>query len=69
MKEVEKEIESELPERFGFILDGWSEIGSGSHYVGIFAVYQSKERQQETPLSAFARWTKLTFQQKSHGFY
>ena len=42
VREEEKKIESELPEKFGRILDGWSENGSETHYVGTFAVYQSK---------------------------
>ena len=55
VKEVEEKFESDLPEKFSLILDGWSENGSGTQYVGTFAVYQSKEGQPETPLIAFSR--------------
>ena len=67
VKEVEKKIEWELPEKFGLILVGWSENGSGTHYVGIFAVYQSKEGQPETPLIAFSPLLdEIDFSAKSH---
>ena len=67
VKEVEKKIESELPETFDLIPDGWSEKGSGTHYVDIFAVYQSKEGQPETPLIAFSPLLDETdFSAKNH---
>ena len=66
IKEVEKKTELELPEKFGLILDGWSENGSRTHYVDNFDLYQSKG-QPETPLSAFCPLLDETdFSAKSH---
>jgi hypothetical protein len=36
-EEIEKEIQEILPEQFGLILDGWTEVRE--HYVAIFACF------------------------------
>ena len=38
-REVESEIPKMLPEKFGIIFDGWSH--HGTHYVGVFGLYES----------------------------
>ena len=51
---MEEKIEEELLEKCGLTFDRWSENGPGTHYLGFFAVYQSKVGQPETPLIAFS---------------
>ena len=35
---VEKDIAKELPKIFGLGIDGWSDMGTSTHYMAIYAV-------------------------------
>ena len=48
---AEKKIADDLPEKFGIIFDGWSNMGTSTHYVAIFACY-SKMGELKRPLLA-----------------
>ena len=36
---VEETVAQELPEKFGLIIDGWTDSGTSTHYLAIFACY------------------------------
>lgn len=38
-KKMKTKIQYTLPEKFGLIVDGWTESGSGTRYLVIFALY------------------------------
>ena len=42
---VEKEIEKALAEKFALMIGAWSEMGSSTHYVGVYAFLPSKAGQ------------------------
>ena len=52
-KEVEKKVSEKLPEKFGIIIDGWSDMSTSSYYLGIFACFRHKEV-TECPLLTFS---------------
>jgi len=43
-KEVELKVKELLPERFGIVMDGWTE--GTTHYFGVFAVFSDKDNGQ-----------------------
>ena len=53
VKKVECKVRESLPDKFGILTDGWSEMSTSTHFVGIFALYPNKEVKQEAPLLAF----------------
>ena len=52
---VEKEISEKLPQFFGLMIDGWTEMGSSTHYLGVFGLFSDKSTGQSVcPLLAFS---------------
>ena len=52
---VEKEIPEKLPQFFGLMIDGWTEMGSSTHYLGVFGLFSDKSTGQSVcPLLAFS---------------
>jgi hypothetical protein len=49
--ETENKIKEELPDRFGIVLDGWSE--GSTHYIAVFAAFE-KDGVSKMPLLAIA---------------
>ena len=55
VEKVEIEISEILPaEKFGLIIDGWSDMGTSIHYIGIFAAFQNKGKNLQTPMLSFS---------------
>ena len=48
-RKVESKISKVLPENFGSLLDGWSDIGTSTHYMAIYAIFAT-----DLPLLAFS---------------
>ena len=38
-RKVETKISKDLPEKFGLFLDGWSDMGTSTHYMAIYAIF------------------------------
>ena len=52
---VEKEISEKLSQFFGLMIDGWTEMGSSTHYLGVFGLFSDKSTGQSVcPLLAFS---------------
>ena len=52
-KMVEINISKDLPDFFGLINDGWSEMCTSTHYVDVFAIYSNSSTNETlTPLLA-----------------
>ena len=51
---LEKDIETALLDKFDLMIHGWSEMGSSTHYVGVYAFLQAKQVRQSTFFLAFA---------------
>ena len=52
---VEKEISEKLPQFFGLLIDDWTEMGSSTHYLGVFGLFSDKSTGQSVcPLLAFS---------------
>ena len=52
---VEKKISEKLPQFFGLMIDGWTEMGSSTHYLGVFGFISDKSTGQSVcPLLAFS---------------
>ena len=65
---MEKEIEQALPDKFALVIDGWSEVGSSAHYVGVYAFFRSKAGQTKYFFWLLRLWlTKLHTPQKPFG--
>ena len=55
VEKVEIEISDISPaENFGLIIDGWSDMGTSTHYIGIFAAFQNKGKNLQTPMLSFS---------------
>ena len=55
VEKVEIEISEILPAKnFGLIIDGWSDMGTSTHYSGIFAAVQNKGKNLQTPMLSFS---------------
>jgi hypothetical protein len=52
-EEVSKEITKILPNKFGLVIDGWSD-GLGTHYCGVFASFLDSKGEKETILLSIA---------------
>ena len=52
-KEVEKKVSEKLPEKFGIIIDGLSDMNTCSYYLGVFACFRHDEV-TECPLLTFS---------------
>ena len=53
-KKVERKVEESLPQTFGLVIDGWSEGGTGTHYMAVFAAFQNKDLKPQALLMAFS---------------
>ena len=53
MKKVEKQLSHEMPSSFGIMIDGWSEMATTTHLIGVFAVYTARG-ERKLPLQGFA---------------
>ena len=55
-KKVETEIAATLPQSFGIVINGWSDMNTSTNFLAIFACYgNSKDRgTSATPLLAFS---------------
>ena len=55
-QQVESNIAKDLPDLFGLILDGWTDLSTSTHYYGIFACYPDKNNPDTsvTPLLGFS---------------
>ena len=52
--EVENEIKKILPSKFGVMLDGWTDNGTSTRYIAVFACFPDKKTKQATfPLLIF----------------
>ena len=52
---VEETVAQELPEKFGLIIDVWTDSGTSTHYFAIFACYPDKDpSKRKCPLLAFS---------------
>ena len=50
---VESKITNSLPSQFGIMVDGWSEMSTSTHYIGVYAVY-AKAGKRISVMLAFA---------------
>lgn len=50
---VESKITNSLPSQFGIMVDGWSEMSTSTHYIGVYAVY-AKDGKRISVMLAFA---------------
>ena len=51
---VESAISEEIPDKFGLIIDGWSDYSTSTHYFAIFSCFAKKDNSQSTVLLAFS---------------
>ena len=51
---VEQRISQELPNHFGIMLDGWTDMSVSTHFVAIFAIWPNERNEQKTALLAFS---------------
>ena len=63
---MQKEIESDLPEKLGLILDKVSENGSGSQYVGFLLCTKGKSVRRKPHEVCFFLLDETDFSAKSH---
>ena len=62
VEKVEIGISEILPaENFGLIIDGWSDMGTSTHYIGIFAAFQNKGKNLQTPMLCFGKLQKKNY--------
>ena len=54
VKYVEGEIYRSLPNLFGLIIDGWSDMSTSTHFLGIFALYPGQLNEQKRALLTFS---------------
>ena len=61
-KSVEKKSSQKLPSKFGFLIDGWSDMETSTHYLADFAVYENHENSQRKRRFCYFRhyWMELT---------
>ena len=53
--EIENEINKVLPSKFGVMLGGWTDNGTSTQYIAVFACFSDKKTKQATfPLLAFS---------------
>ena len=50
---VESKITNSLPSQFGIMVDGWSEMSTSTHYIGVYTVY-AKDGKRISVMLAFA---------------
>ena len=41
---VEQKISEDMPSKYGLVIDGWTDAGTSSHYIVVFAIYSGKSR-------------------------
>ena len=51
---IEKEFSAALPEKFGIVIDGWTDSATSTHYLYIFACYADKDDKTIFVLLAFS---------------
>ena len=63
---IEKKIADDLLEKFGIIFDGWSDMGTSTHYVGIFACYSKMGEHKRLLLAFLALIDEENYTAQSH---
>jgi len=62
--EVESKVSIELPEKFGIVIDGWSE--GNTHYIAVFASYAQEEKSKLTLLAIAPPFDEENYDAASH---
>ena len=57
VKKVECKVRESLPDKFGILIDGWSETSTSTHYVGIFAFTPTRKRNKKLRYLRFRHFT------------
>ena len=53
-EKVEQKITVLLPEKFGIIIDGWSDSSTSEYYLALYAIYPSSSNENNSTLLAFS---------------
>lgn len=57
--QIDKKLKSELPTKFGIVIDGWSE--GTTHYFGVFAAYSKNEKKFQRFLTIAPPFDETSF--------